>query len=205
MDPYKVLGISPDATDDEVKKAYRTLAKQYHPDRYQNATAAVQEQADRKMKEINSAYDDIQRQRKGGGSARARQGYQSYQNYTGAEGYTGSAAFADIREMISRGLIMQAQEALERLNDRSAEWYYLYGIVAMRRGWFSRARQCFETACQMEPDNAAYQQAYQQVEAAFAQSATRGTGFNMGGGSTLCNLCSCMLCSSLCGGRFCFC
>ena len=57
MDPYKVLGVSPDATDDEVKQAYRKLAKKYHPDRYQNSPLA--DEASEKMKEINSAYDMI--------------------------------------------------------------------------------------------------------------------------------------------------
>ena len=53
-DPYKVLGVSPDASDEEVKRAYRALAKKYHPDRNPGDAAAAQ-----KMREINAAYDAI--------------------------------------------------------------------------------------------------------------------------------------------------
>ena len=71
-DPYKVLGVSPNATDDEVKDAYRRLARKYHPDNYVNNP--LSDLATEKMKEINEAYDEIQRQRKSGitaGTSRA--------------------------------------------------------------------------------------------------------------------------------------
>lgn len=64
-DPYKVLGVSPSATDEEVKDAYRKLAKKYHPDQY--ADSPLKDLADEKMKEINEAYDAITAQRKAGG------------------------------------------------------------------------------------------------------------------------------------------
>ena len=70
-DPYKVLGVSPSATDDEVKDAYRKLAKKYHPDQY--ADSPLKDLADEKMKEINEAYDAITAQRKGGGAGRGLQ------------------------------------------------------------------------------------------------------------------------------------
>ena len=54
-DPYSVLGVSQNASDDEVKKAYRELARKYHPDNYQNNPLA--DLAEEKMKEINEAYD----------------------------------------------------------------------------------------------------------------------------------------------------
>lgn len=62
-DPYKVLGVSPNATDDEIKKAYRELARKYHPDNYTDTNLA--ELAEEKMKEVNEAYDQIQSQRSG--------------------------------------------------------------------------------------------------------------------------------------------
>ena len=83
-DPYKVLGVSPNATDDEVKDAYRRLARKYHPDNYVNNP--LSDLATEKMKEINEAYDEIQRQRKSGGSGYGQQSYgggyqQSYGGY----------------------------------------------------------------------------------------------------------------------------
>ena len=67
-DPYSVLGVSPNASDEEVKKAYRELARKYHPDNYQNNPLA--DLAEEKMKEINEAYETITKQRSGGGGGR---------------------------------------------------------------------------------------------------------------------------------------
>ena len=62
-DPYSVLGVSRDASDDEIKKAYRSLAKKYHPDNF--ADSPLKAQAEEKMKEINDAYDRIQKMKSG--------------------------------------------------------------------------------------------------------------------------------------------
>ena len=61
-DPYKVLGVSPTATDEEVKTAYRELAKKYHPDNYANSPLA--DLASEKMKEVNEAYDQVMQERR---------------------------------------------------------------------------------------------------------------------------------------------
>ena len=84
MDPYKELGVSPSATDDEIKTAYRNLVKKYHPDRYANAPKDVQDQVSEKVKRINTAYDDIKKMRSGGGSS--QQGYGAYGNPYGSYG-----------------------------------------------------------------------------------------------------------------------
>lgn len=91
-DPYKVLGVSPNASDDEIKAAYRQLAKKYHPDNYANNPLA--DLAEEKMREINEAYDMIQSMRvsrgNGGGNSSSA-GYNSYNNsYNAGE-------FGDIR------------------------------------------------------------------------------------------------------------
>ena len=58
QDPYSVLGVSPSATEDEIKKAYRALAKKYHPDVNQDSA-----EAERRMKEVNEAYSAIMKMR----------------------------------------------------------------------------------------------------------------------------------------------
>ena len=77
-DPYKVLGVSPNATDEEIKAAYRELARKYHPDNYVNNPLG--DLAAEKMKEINEAYDQIQASRKAGNQG----GYGGY--YGGYQG-----------------------------------------------------------------------------------------------------------------------
>lgn len=93
MDPYKVLGVVPDATDEEVKAAYHSLARKYHPDNYVNNPLA--DLAQEKMKQINEAYDMVQRQRKQGSSANARS-YGSQGSYSSQD----SGQFSDIRRLI---------------------------------------------------------------------------------------------------------
>ena len=85
-DPYSVLGVKPDASDEEIKRAYRELARKYHPDNYQNNPLA--DLAEEKMKEINEAYDTINRMRSGGGNSGGHQGQSAYrgsyqQQYSG--------------------------------------------------------------------------------------------------------------------------
>lgn len=66
-DPYMILGISRNASDDEVKKAYRALCRKYHPDANINKPNA--EEAAAKFTEVQQAYDQIMEERKNGGAA----------------------------------------------------------------------------------------------------------------------------------------
>ena len=70
-DPYKVLGVSPNADDEEIKKAYHALVRKYHPDRYNNSDLA--ELAGEKMREVNAAYEEIQKRRAAGEREQPRQ------------------------------------------------------------------------------------------------------------------------------------
>ena len=113
-DPYKVLEISPEATDEEVKTAYREMARKYHPDNYANNP--LSDLAQEKMQEINEAYDTIIRMRKQGGSGQA-----------GGGSAARSTRFADIRSMVSTGRIVDAEVLLDGIPSasRDAEWYFL--------------------------------------------------------------------------------
>ena len=86
-DPYQVLGVSPTATDDEVKKAYRKLCKIFHPDANVGKPDAAQ--AEKRFMEVQQAYEEIMHRRQGGG-ARAGSGYNGPQQQgPGGYGYGG--------------------------------------------------------------------------------------------------------------------
>lgn len=152
-DPYVVLGISPTATDEEVKKAYRDLARKYHPDAYQNNPLA--DLAEEKMKEINEAHDTITKIRKGGQVGGGFAQGNPYQNTTQQD-----PIYQQIRAMIQSGNIQGAEALLlQQQSNPTAEWHFLMGIVKQRKGWVDEARQHFNMACQMAPQNPEYQQA----------------------------------------------
>ena len=97
-DPYKVLGVSRDATDEEIKKAYRELARKYHPDNYTNSP--LFDLAAEKMKEVNNAYDEIQKIRAAAQSGQTGSSYGSYgSTYSGEN----AADFKKVREYINIG------------------------------------------------------------------------------------------------------
>lgn len=193
-DPYKVLGIPTAATDEQVKDAYRQLARKYHPDNYVNNPLA--DLATEKMKEINEAYDEIQRQRKAGG------GPQSYGGGHSA-GYSGGSQFSDIRNMINNGRPAEAEELLDGVpgDRRDAEWYFLKGTIAYSRGWIDTALQHFNTACQKNPANQEYRAALNRLmyqrQSGYGQTG-RYPGGQMNSGMSCCDLCATIYCANCC-------
>ena len=195
-DPYQVLNISPSASDEEVKKAYRDLARKYHPDNYHDNPLA--DLAQEKMKEINEAYDQIQKQRRAGGGSGPPQ--QSYYGTTQRGYASADPAMQQIRMAIARGDISLAERLLASVSDHNAEWNFLMGNVCYRRGWLDEAKRYFETACQMDPGNPEYRQAL----AAFNGRGYRPDGYSnvstSCGGDVCTNWCAATLCCNLLGG-----
>ncbi len=184
-DPYQVLGVSPSASDEEVKTAYRNLAKKYHPDKYANSPLA--ETASEKMKEINEAYDRILDERK-----RAKSQGQNYHSY-----HNNRSRFEQIRMMINNGNFPGAEMALSGIpsNERDAEWYYLMGVIQYQKGWLEEAYNYFQTACRMDPNNAEYRSMFSRIQQ--QRSGAQGGYVNQGGGAPCgcCDICTCLICS----------
>ena len=198
-DPYSILGVSPSASDEEVKKAYRELARKYHPDNYQDNPLA--DLAEEKMKEINEAYEQITRQREGGyayqsqAQSSAGSGY-SYQSQSAS---SADSLFQQIRMAINRGDLNTAERMLtQQATVKNAEWYFLMGSVCYRRGWLDEARQNYQMAVQMDPGNMEYRQAYNMMSRGGYAYQPYSGGM---AASDACDCCTTLMClNCLCGG-----
>lgn len=214
-DPYKVLGVSRDASDAEIKKAYYELAKKYHPDNY--ADSPLSDLVEEKMKEINEAYDNIQKERSSGGSGCAYayddDDSSSGGSYSGSGSWGGSdsgnAFYANIRRLINSYSYREAERLLMTVpdGDRGAEWNYLYGCVLyLGYGRYSDALRAVERACYLDPSNAEYSELRDRMKSG---ASSYGRGYAPSSGSSdecsqTCNWCSNMillnlLCNCLCG------
>lgn len=194
-DPYTILGVSRDATDEDIKKAYRALARKYHPDNYAGSDLA--DVAEEKMKEINEAYDLITKMRASGNSG-AHAGGSSH-TYT-------SGNYAEIRYRINEGRFSDAEILLDAIpaSQRGAEWNFLKGCVMMQRGYYFDAQKYVETACYLDPTNMEYRQMKQRMRATAAgyDSPYRTTSYgNSCAGTDCCTslICADCLCEC-CGG-----
>ena len=194
--PYEVLGISSSATNEEVKKAYRELAKKYHPDNY--VDSPVSDLAEEKMKEINEAYDEILRIRAGEKSGNTGSAYGSQSTYSN------DPVYANIRAAINRGDFNTAEAALNKIEKekRGAEWHFLKGCVLVQRGYYFDAVKHIDTACNMDPGNAEYQTMRENLR---ARSVNYGNPNNAGTvGCNMCDVCSCLVCMDCLCGRGCY-
>lgn len=206
MDPYKVLGVTPQTSDDDVKRAYRELARKYHPDNYVGSPLA--DLAETRMKEINEAYDMIMNARAGGqstasgadagyGQAGASSGYDQYGSQS-AGGFS-----AQIRDAINKGNLSLAEEMLRRSTNRNAEWYFLMGTVYFRKGWYDEARSAYMQACSMDPNNVEYRNALNMLNMGAGYG-----GYRPMNSMSMCDCCTTLLCmncccNSCCGGGGC--
>ena len=152
QDPYKVLGLSYGATDEEVTKAYRKLVKKYHPDLHPG-----DEEAARKMSEINEAYDQI------------KSGANQYNGYSNSQGNSYSNneetnLYQVASHFIRTGMYTEALRVLSEIQERSAKWYYLSSIANYYTNNRITALNHAKMAVQMEPNNLVYQKLLQQIQ-----------------------------------------
>ena len=191
QDPYKVLGLHPGASDEEVKRAYRKLAMQYHPDRNPGDETAA-----RKMQEINAAYEQIKNPDK-----TAQQDYDPFRGSGDSSDQYQQAAEQYIRFRRYR----EALTVLQNCTRRDAQWYYLSALANDGIGNQVTALEHIKRAVSMEPDNYEYLQVLEQIEnggAAYRRQAGSFHTFNMGR-SPLASLCICYLLQLFCcRGRF---
>ncbi|MDO4546092.1 MAG: DnaJ domain-containing protein [Bacillota bacterium] len=180
MNPYEVLGVSENASEEEIKKAYKELVKKYHPDKYQNNP--LSDLAEEKLQEVNEAYDMLMKGRggvRGGGNA--------------------PADYMQIRRYIDAGNLGAAEKLLNKTRDRSAEWFFLSGMLSYRKGWYDDAVNKLQTACDMAPDNAEYSQAYGRIINMGGQYQNQAYGRGYGRNDDMCcQALQCYICADCC-------
>lgn len=185
-DPYQILGVDKNATEEEIKNAYRELARKYHPDNYSDNP--LSDLAGEKMKEINQAYDEIMNSKKN---------KKSNKNY---DYQSGTSAFPEVRSLINAGRLEQAQEVLDGVppHNRNAEWYFLNGTVLYRRGWFDQAYTSFATAARMEPSNPEYRNAVNHAKRQAGAQYNPYRTYGNTGGMSACDCCSNLIIADCC-------
>ena len=187
--PYEVLGVSENATDEEIKTAYRKKKKKYHPDNYTDSPLA--DLAEEKMKEINEAYDRICDMRRNGSRSSSSTG-----SYGSSSSYN-RTSYPDVRQYIMNGRLDDAMELLNGVPEgsRNAEWYFLMGMVFSRKGWNDQAYNYFQRAYQMDPGNQEYQAAFNSMN---ARRTYNNPGYNTSDnmGCSACDICSGILCAN---------
>lgn len=192
--PYEILGISPSATNEEVRSAYRALAKKYHPDNYVDSPVA--DLAEEKMKDINWAYDEILKIRANSQNSNN----QEKSNTSGGFYSNSSSMYGKVRVMINNGDIDGAEKILNeaKKDERNAEWYFLKSCVLTRRGYYFDAIKFVDKACSMDPGNQEYQMMRDNLR---AQSHSYGNQpHSNAGGCNMCDVCSALVClDCLCG------
>ncbi len=215
-DPYEVLGLKRGASDEEIKKAYRTLSRKYHPDANINNPNAAQ--AEEKFKQVQAAYDQIMKEKE--------QGYSGYGSTNGYGGYGntgygsgGAAGSTDEYTMhlnaamnyIRAGRYNEALNVLSGMEQKNAQWYYLSAIANNGLGNNVVALEHAKQAAAMEPGRMEYQALISQLQGGggwYDQMSTPYGGMQVMGNDFCCKLCLAnMMCNLCClsgrGGMFC--
>lgn len=215
LDPYSILGVSRDASDEEIKKAYRRLSRKYHPDA--NINNPNKEQAEEKFKEVQQAYEQIMKEKEYGSDPYGYGGA-GYGGYSGYGGYgrenTGYQDEESIRRQaaanyIQSGHYQEAMNVLSSLSQHNGQWYYLSAMANMGLGNNVNALNQIREAVRLEPDNMQYKMLLQRMEGGgtwYQQQQSPFGGMPASGDSFCMKLCLAnMVCSCCCpgGGIYC--
>ncbi len=189
-DPYEVLGIQRGASKDEIKAAYRKLAKQYHPDMH--VDNPLKDLAQEKFIEVQEAYDQL--------TNASSSSYNSSSYNSGSNTYSNNSSgsnFQTVRQYINFGNYQQAMYALDDINTRNAEWNFLMGVCYVNLGSAAKGMEFVKTAMRMEPNNIEYKNYLNQILGMQRAYQTRTYNYSRGGNSDL-SCCTQLICADCC-------
>ena len=191
--PYEVLGIKEGASEEEIKRAYRELVKKYHPDQYRDNP--LSKLAEEKLREVNEAYDYLM---KNHSQKRSSSSYGQGNGNWGSQ--SDSEFFRQVKTHINSGNVSLAEDMLDGSGDRTAPWYYLKGLIFLRKGWYDEAYSHIQTAVNMDPSNYEYRSTLNKMNN--SNNAYRANSFNRGYNANatndFCQMCQCLWCSDCC-------
>lgn len=189
---YRVLGLVENASEEEIKAAYKTLAQKYNVENYE--AGPLKDEANAKMDEINEAFDTLM--------SYIRTGQDQIQ--AGGSGPSAGGRYGEIRKLIHAGQVDQAISELSAIQGGSAdaEWNFLMGSAYYYKGWLEQALQYFQIAVRMDPANREYEAALRNLQGS-ADGNMQGNPFmnqdpNAAAVNCACNTCTLMCCMDAC-------
>lgn len=200
--PYETLGISPQASNDEVKKAYREMSRKYHPDSYVDNPLA--DLAEEKFKEVQEAYDQIMREREGGFA-----GHSSYEK-SSSDAYREEGQLQKAADMVRERRYQDALWVLSGIPAKTARWHYYSAAAHYGLGNNMQALRDIQTAVDMEPNNMEYRSLLKQLQWNSQRYQARSYGTGRGSNLPTTGNCCCDLwiadsCCECMGGDLCSC
>ena len=182
---FDILNLNENSTLEQVQSSYKNLVE-FYTSQLENSESNA-DTINQKILEVNSAYDYLINNFFSKSSSNAR-----------------TLSLAQIRELINSDRLNEAKEHLWKIEDKKAEWHFLMGQLYQKEGWYDRSETHFKMACNLEPNNFEYNQAYrsfQDSNSQFRQTYYKRTGMgnNQGCcGGLCCDTCCTLFCIDTC-------
>ena len=207
-DYYKVLEIKKTATDTEIKQAYIKFKNIYNPNNYEKDN--LKQIAIKKTQEIETAFEAIMNKRRleriqKGKSAADEPNSNTSNNNSYSGQTTKNVDLTHVEQLINNNELDTAQNLLNSINEneRPAHWFYLKGLILLKKGWLEEAANFFSAALRMNPTNRTYAEALKRINwqrnggfESFDGRTPHGAPYPQATSCTFCDSCMGMMCAN---------